>query len=140
MKKAVAILIESCDYGILSLNNNNNWGLPGGKVSSNEKEIVAATRELYEETGILVPEYCLVPIYLGKCLDYTTLTYMLNYDSGMVNYLFKQGIKTEPGVEVGFLTANQLSDPKYSKYYDYNKSLFSFCKTLYPENSTFATS
>jgi 8-oxo-dGTP pyrophosphatase MutT (NUDIX family) len=40
--------------GVSRRDDPNAWGLPGGKVDPGETEKTAATRELYEETGVFV--------------------------------------------------------------------------------------
>ena len=54
--RTVGTIVE-CENEILVLLRNsdrpqgNTWGLPAGKVNPNEKDLDAAIRELYEETG-----------------------------------------------------------------------------------------
>ena len=40
----------------------NTWAIPGGKIESNETPIVAASREVFEETGFTLKDW----EYLGK--------------------------------------------------------------------------
>ena len=57
MKKAAGILITSNGKCLLCKRNTEGslpgeWSIPAGKIEKGEKEIDAALREFYEETGI----------------------------------------------------------------------------------------
>jgi 8-oxo-dGTP pyrophosphatase MutT (NUDIX family) len=63
---AVACFLQA-EQQLLLLKNDNPtkfqnkvWGVPGGKIESNESPTAAAVRELHEETGISLPEQNLI--------------------------------------------------------------------------------
>lgn len=51
------------------------WNLPGGHVEPNEEHVVAASRELQEETGIYIPRYNLFPFAEIEANDKSWIVY-----------------------------------------------------------------
>lgn len=78
MKKQAVIVIVANDQGELLLahskTNRNDWGFPGGKVEHGEPLLVAAERELREETGYTCDK--LTRIYVAQDGDYEVTCYV----------------------------------------------------------------
>jgi len=65
---ATAVVVTNSQRQILLAGRKEapgRYGLPGGKVEQGESPVLAAAREVYEETGIYVVPWRLVPVYDG---------------------------------------------------------------------------
>lgn len=77
----VVVLNPTGDGSILAVTKRKefgNIGLPGGKIDTelNETPQKAAVRECLEETGILVEESSLIPIYSGLGRTMISMTFL----------------------------------------------------------------
>lgn len=80
MKQAACVLIVRDDK-VLAVNRPNDptqFCLPGGNIEEGEPYALAASRELFEETGIAVLEESLILLYHGGSDDeeYETTTFI----------------------------------------------------------------
>jgi 8-oxo-dGTP pyrophosphatase MutT (NUDIX family) len=65
---ATAVVITNSKRQILLAGRKEapgQYGLPGGKVEPGEHPVIAAAREVFEETGIYVVPWRLVPVFDG---------------------------------------------------------------------------
>ena len=80
----------------LELSHNKSeagaWGVPAGKLESNEEPIKAAKRELFEETGINVPSESLFQSF-GQL-------YVRKPDIDYIYHLFGVNLKTLPDIHL----------------------------------------
>ncbi len=94
----------------------NQWGLPGGKVRGREPEIKAATRELWEETGLWLP-----PTAFERVKVFEEPGRIASYADGsvwrMVVVLYRVKLEHEPKLkisresrELGWFTRQELED------------------------------
>lgn len=102
--------------------NSNLWGLPGGKVDPGETLLHAVIRETKEETLLDVPPTELKPIFRCVCkgdVDYDTTTFLFTGE-------FHHGIAraSEPGMFLGLCTEDELCDPQWSPFWEYNRFVF----------------
>ena len=76
---AVSLLVLRQDGKILAISrkdNENDFGLPGGKVDRGETAEAAIIREAREETGLLI--YMVTPVFTRICrgeVDYLNITF-----------------------------------------------------------------
>lgn len=132
MKRAVCLLIE--DEGkFLSIsrrNDNTQWGFPGGKVDSFDKnEFDAICRETEEEISLQIHDCDLIPIFVDVCYgkdgnDFLTTTFLYVPTSKHDMIIFRNHAIPEDGMELDWLTKEQLSDPKISPFWEYNQKVF----------------
>jgi len=84
MKRAACVFIRNSSGRILAVarrGTKDQWGLPGGKIDSDEGSDIAAARELQEETGLEVDPKDLTLLY--ENLDghgYVCITYLAKAD------------------------------------------------------------
>lgn len=66
------------------------WGIPGGKLENREDPLTALTREVFEETGILLSE---------NTFSFLRKAHSINaYDGSYVLHLYKTTLKTKPEI------------------------------------------
>ena len=71
MVGACVIVIRSDQKILLQLRKDNGcWGLPGGSMEPGESLEQAASRELYEETGLTTSCLSLLEVFSGKDMYY----------------------------------------------------------------------
>ncbi len=71
MVGACVIVIRSDQKILLQLRKDNGcWGLPGGSMEPGESLEQAASRELYEETGLTASGLSLLEVFSGKDMYY----------------------------------------------------------------------
>lgn len=82
-KFEIAFCISGHDGKLLLLQRQDNkgqageWGVPAGKLENNETAKKAAKRELFEETGLIIPESKFM--YITKLYDrYPTFDFTMN--------------------------------------------------------------
>jgi 8-oxo-dGTP pyrophosphatase MutT (NUDIX family) len=105
-KKAVCVLIRNGNKLLLASRRNNDqkWGLPGGKVDDGEFYRDAARRELKEETGIDLPNSRFDPIFMSYCGEYEVMTYEIKYDGFNIPALKAQ---VEQGITIKWGTVDE---------------------------------
>jgi len=94
--------------GVARRDNQNDFGLPGGKVEEGETELQAACRELEEETGIVAHPGCMQEVFRRE----GGVTFRLGWPHGC-NWV-KKPKAGEPRVD--WVTANQLMDGSFGSY------------------------
>jgi len=82
MKEAVQIVVLNDQGEVLAVSrkdDHKNFGLPGGKVDPEDKDIIAAAhREMMEETGLKITNLRLV--FSMHKRGYMGYTYLANYE------------------------------------------------------------
>lgn len=63
---SVVILLNSQNEVLLQKRYNGNWGLPGGLMDLGESFEEVATREIFEETGLVIDTLKLLNVYSGS--------------------------------------------------------------------------
>jgi 8-oxo-dGTP diphosphatase len=127
MKLAVCALIpapyESSWFLVVSRPNNDEmWGMPGGKVDPGETPLQAVVREISEEVGLQLDPAHFTSLHQSVCngeIDYDTTTFLYtgpNIDTRL--------IKVEDGLNAGYCTEEELSDPIWSPFAEYNRRVF----------------
>jgi len=119
-KQSVAAVIFNDAGKVLSVSrkdNPNDFGLPGGKVDPYETLCQATSREVLEETGLIV--ISAKPIYANICnVNYMTTTFLVDKWEGIVN-------TQEKGV-VSWLDFKLICQTKHSSFADYNLDLYAY--------------
>ena len=132
IRRAVCVLIED-DGKFLSVsrrNDNTQWGFPGGKVDSFDRnEFEAICRETEEEISLRISECDLIPIFVDVCYGkdgnhFLTTTFLYIHSSEPVMSIFRNHAIPEDSMELNWLTKEQLSDPKISPFWEYNQKVF----------------
>lgn len=102
MKKAVTAFITNNEGQVLAVHrrgDSSDWGLPGGKVDTDESLEQAIIREVKEETGLNF--FNVRPIYTRPCHgeeDFETTTFVGEY-SGEIFKPTESEEHDEPGVD-----------------------------------------
>jgi 8-oxo-dGTP pyrophosphatase MutT (NUDIX family) len=127
MKQAVCVLIP-CTlvpswFTVVSRPQKEElWGMPGGKVDPGETPLQAAVREVHEEIGLDLHPSTLEVLHTSVChgeVDYETTTFLYTGpDVDGVRY------KVEEGLHAGLATEDELCDPKFSPFAEYNRRAF----------------
>lgn len=125
---AVCLLLPSrdgCSFLATSRRNSNTqWGMPGGKVDPGEAPHNALIREVAEETGFILRDELIVPIYAGLCHGEKTfwvITYMTFEDDPV--YDFSAAIEHDILYEMKERSVFLSHDT--SPFAEYNKIAFS---------------
>lgn len=137
IKQAVCILIPFGDkyLAVSRRNDTTQWGFPGGKVDEYESPSVAASRELWEETGICVNPRSLIPIYSGLAtgeVDYWVTSFL--YEAGSDPHENLELIPEE-GLTIELKDPEDLSDTSCSPFALYNRSVFQALGEYWSVNS-----
>lgn len=88
MKEAVQVVILNDEGEVLAVSrkhDHNDFGLVGGKVDEGETPIQAILRECLEETGIIIYEGGLIPIFQMHKNGYMGYTYLAKVWDGEIN-------------------------------------------------------
>lgn len=100
--------------------NPRDWGLPGGKIEAGEQAKTAASRELWEETGLIVVRNNLSKIYTGPAIVPETRRYECSV-TFLVHKYRGEPIRREAG-RVAWKTWEELFRGTWG---DYNRALWS---------------
>lgn len=87
MKEAVQVVILNKEGEVLAVSrkdDHNDFGLVGGKVDEGETPIQAIMRECLEETGIVIYENGLIPIFQMHKNGYMGYTYLAKVWDGKI--------------------------------------------------------
>jgi 8-oxo-dGTP pyrophosphatase MutT (NUDIX family) len=112
---------EGFILGVTRKDNQEDFGLPGGKVEPGESPLQAAIRELEEETGLKVkPMSKATLLYVS---DKPTITYEVRLEDivGELPKLHKYVPGKEAGTLFGWVSPETLTLGTFGKY---NKALF----------------
>jgi ADP-ribose pyrophosphatase YjhB (NUDIX family) len=103
------------------------WGMPGGKNDANppESNVMAAMRELLEETGMSVTSLQLEPLHVGTSAgdnDFWVTTYLY---TGPTDRLV---LEAEQGLAISWLSEEEMCFEGVSPFAVYNKRVFAALK------------
>lgn len=118
LKRAACVLVKRSDGKVLGVSRGKDttqWGLPGGKVLSDEDFDEGCTREVFEETGLMLtdPHEVFRHESPGK---HMTATFIGDV-SGKIR-------GSDEGI-VRWIDPRILLDPEHSPFVEYAKELFS---------------
>lgn len=124
MKSAVCLLVprEGRFLSVSRRNDNTRWGMPGGKVDADESNLQAIQREVFEEVGMGVSSVFAEPLFVGTSAGDT--------DFWVTTYLWlgappePRHLRSEEGLEMAFLTEEDLCNDKKSPFAAYNRRVF----------------
>lgn len=89
---AVSVIVMNKNGKIVAVSrkdDHSDFGLPGGKVDSEDKDTLeACIRELREETGLLFERAKFIKIYEGGHMNYWQSTYYVSVDSNVDDLVF----------------------------------------------------
>jgi 8-oxo-dGTP pyrophosphatase MutT (NUDIX family) len=110
-------------------NNKKDFGLPGGKVESKEKDTEALYRELLEETGINSNSSTL--LYTNVDGEFLVSVYALNDISFQLDNidLNKEYLNSKELTIMKFLTIEEFLNPN-STFYEFNKNFISYLREV----------
>ncbi len=122
MKTASNLLLVQ-DGLVLAVSRRDDptkWGLPGGKVDPGETSQAAAIRETLEETGLVIYSHEVTPLLSARSVgdvNFWTTTYL---------YIGRKiwtgdEIEPEPGLDVTWLSFDDICDPTISPFAEYNR-------------------
>lgn len=139
IKQAAVVLLIDDNDSVLVVNRpkQNKFGLPGGKVEPGETPIDAAVRETYEETGIDLDPFNLVPIYgaieYGDDGNHYYTTCFL-YDIGQHQFEIKdEYVGIEPDLSGKFIMLSEFVTCPDSMFPEYNESVIRETQSYYLE-------
>lgn len=69
----------------------NTWGIPSGKIDKGENLLEAVCREIFEETGLNIPQ--------NKIKFFTTL-YVKHYEYDLVYHMFYSKLNNRPDIKI----------------------------------------
>ena len=87
MKEAVQVVILNPKGQVLAVSrktDHNDFGLVGGKIDKGETPIEAIMRETFEETGLILYEGGLIPIFQMHRHGYMGYTYLTDHYKGEI--------------------------------------------------------
>jgi 8-oxo-dGTP pyrophosphatase MutT (NUDIX family) len=122
------------DHLFLAISRRNDpelFGIPGGKVDPGESELEAVQRETDEEVALLGSSDQFQTIYSGLCVDYWVTGYLWVGTKINLNHL-----AAEPGLELKWLSREELCDPLISPFSEYNKKIFKAYDDWLKHNAT----
>ena len=126
MKEAVQVVILNEDGEVLAVSrkhDHNDFGLVGGKVDKGESPFDAIIRETYEETGLVIYEGGLIPIFQMHRNGYMGYTYLAKVYSGKIH--------TDENHVVKWTSFNTIIDGSFGEWnYLVAESLISMGKNI----------
>lgn len=113
---AVSVIVMNDNgqiVGVSRKDNHSDFGLPGGKIDPEDKDVLdGCIRELYEETGLVFGREKFVKIYQGTHMGYWQSTYYVSVTSDMDDSVFDYD---EPHV-VKWTNWQTVFDGSFGKY------------------------
>ncbi len=110
---------EGLFLSISRKDDDNKFGIPGGKVELNESEIEAVQRETLEEIGLIGYYSEFQTIHSGKCVGYWVSTYLW-----VGSNIHLEVLIAEEGTDLKWLTREELCDSNISPFSVYNEKVF----------------
>lgn len=114
--------------------NSDILCLPGGSVDPGETPIMAAVREMKEETGLIIDPALLELVYVDMEADqfgsFQVFCYI--YTKPLVMNGSRGGWVVEPGIMVMTVPQQFLTDEKLSAFSKYNKRALEIADIFYP--------
>lgn len=133
MREAAVMLVLNEDGLILGVSrryDQTKFGLPGGKLETNETPMEAAIRETFEETGIKV----------NSCVEIYKRTEPAGTPDGFPFYTYcfyatdwdGEAVASDEGI-VEWLTSSKLINLETAAFSEYNKNTLNKFKELFPK-------
>jgi 8-oxo-dGTP pyrophosphatase MutT (NUDIX family) len=100
---------------------------PGGKQEIGESVITGLVREIYEETGLIIPEDKPLPIYSGICegvKEYWVTAYVIEVDGDVV--------LNSPEPEMRPMWIHKTDFMKQTSFPIFNTNVFNSVKAFFP--------